>query len=156
MTDRQAMIENPAKLFLKRYRGLVKRQESLIRSIDAAYDRATSCTTRIKHVYTQGGFAGDRMAEDIIRITDEKAQLEAQKKEVDAALAEILAAVNSVPDEMQKAVLTMRYIEGLGWLAIGENVGYELTAVYEMHGKALLAVNHWLDNLSGEVRRKAE
>lgn len=144
MTDRQAMIENPAKLFLKRYRGLVKRQESLIRSIDAAYDRATSCTTRLKPVYTQGGFAGDRMAEDIIRITDEKAQLEAQKKEVDAALAEILAAVNSVPDEMQKAVLTMRYIEGLGWLDISNEIGYELTATYEQHGKALLAINRWL------------
>lgn len=145
MTEERTQIENPAKVFLRRYKGLVRRQESIIRSINAAYERATSCTTRLRPVYTQGGFAGDRMAEDIARIADEKDQLMEQKKEIDAALAEILQAINSVPDEMQKAVLTLRYIEGLGWLDIAGEIGYELTATYEQHGKALIAVNRWLN-----------
>lgn len=145
MAERQTeRIENPAKVFLRRYKGLVRRQESIIRSINAAYERATSCTTRLRPVYTTGGFTSDRMAEDIARIADEKEQLLAQKAQIDAALAEILDAINSLDDEMQKAVLTMRYVEGLDWLSVADNIGYETTMIYEYHGRALLGVNRYM------------
>ena len=42
--------ENPAKVFLRRYRALVIQRDSLQRSIDEAYDRATSSTGRLREV----------------------------------------------------------------------------------------------------------
>lgn len=111
--------ENPAKTYLRRYRALVARQESIQRSINAAYDRAYSCTARLKPVTVTGGNgAFDRMAEDVAKIADETEQLREAKARVNAALAEILRAIEAVPDEEQKTVLTLRYVERLEWADI--------------------------------------
>ena len=140
--------ENPAKTYLKRYRAMLARQESLQRAIDAAYDRAYSCTARLKPVNVQGGNAAyDRMAEDVAKITDETEHLREAKRQVSAALAEILRAIESVPDEMQKTVLTLRYVEGLDWISIADKIGYEISYTYIVHGRALWAVNQWLKSV---------
>ena len=139
--------ENPAKTYLRRYRALVIQRDSLQRSIDAAYDRAYSCTQRIKPVHVQGGGGvNDRMAEDVARITDATEQLRDAKAKVDAALGEILTAINAVPDEMQKTVLILRYVEGLDWRAIQEAVNYEETQIFVIHGRALWHVRRWLES----------
>ena len=67
--------ENPAKTFLRKYRALVKRQESIQRAIEAAYDRAYSCTQQLRPIRVQSSNVYDRMAEDVSRIADETAQL---------------------------------------------------------------------------------
>ena len=137
--------ENPAKIYLKRYRGLIARQESIQRAIDAAYDRAYSCTSRIKPVTVSGGNgAFDRMAEDVAKIADETEQLKAVRDKVSTALAEILTAIDAVTDETQKAVLTLRYVEGLDWISIAERIHYEERQTFILHGRALWAVNQWL------------
>ena len=137
---------NPAKAYLRRYRAMLARQESLRRSIDAAYDRAYSYTARIKPVTVSGvNGALDRMAEDVAKIADETEQLREAKARVDAALDEILRAIEAVPDEMQKAVLTLRYVEGLDWISISEKIGYEISNTYILHGRALWNVRKWME-----------
>ena len=140
--------ENPAKTYLRRYRALVVQQESLQRSIDAAYDRAYSCTQRLKPIRVQGGGgAYDRMAEDVARIADETEKLREAKAKVDAALADVLTAINAVPDEMQKTVLILRYVEGLDWISISERISYEERQTFVIHGRALWAVRKWLESV---------
>lgn len=147
MTDNRQEYkqENPAKTYLKRYRAMMARRDSLQRSIDEAYDRATSCTQHLKAVHVDGGNAAyDRIAEDVARVADSTEQLKAVIKQIDADLAEILRAIESVPDEMQKTVLTLRYVEGLDWLRITDNTGYEIASIYKLHGRGLWNVERWL------------
>jgi DNA-directed RNA polymerase specialized sigma24 family protein len=139
--------ENPAKTFLKRYRALAIQRDSLQRSIDAAYDRAYSCTARLKPIHVQGGGnIYDRMAEDVARISDETEQFKAAKERAETALAEILEAIQAVPDEMQKTVLMLRYVEGLDWISISEKISYEERQTFVIHGRALWAVRKWLES----------
>lgn len=139
--------ENPAKTFLKRYRALAIQRDSLQRSIDAAYDRAYSCTARLKPIHVQGGGnIYDRMAEDVARISDETEQFKAAKERAETALAEILEAIQAVPDEMQKTVLLLRYVEGLDWISISEKISYEERQTFVIHGRALWAVRKWLES----------
>lgn len=138
--------ENPAKTYLKRYRALLIQRDSLQRSIDAAYARATSCTARLKPVRVQGGGAAyDRMAEDVARISDETEQLKAAKERAENALSQIMAAIQAVPDEMQKTVLLLRYVEGLDWISLAEKIGYEISNTYILHGRALWSVRKWME-----------
>lgn len=138
--------ENPAKTYLKRYRALLIQRDSLQRSIDAAYDRATSCTVRTKPINVSGGRgAYDRMAEDVARISDETAQLKAATERTEQALSEIMTAIQAVPDEMQRAVLILRYVEGLDWITLAGRIGYEISNAYILHGRALWNVRRWME-----------
>lgn len=137
--------ENPAKTYLRRYRALVAQQESLQRSIDAAFERATSCTAKIKPVNVQSSGSQDRMGEDIARAIDETVSLREAKSRVDAACAEVLTAIQAVPDEMQRTVLMLRYVEGLDWISISERIGYEISNTYILHGRALWSVRKWME-----------
>ena len=138
--------ENPAKTYLRRYRALVARQESIQRSINAAYDRAYSCTARLKPVTVTGGNgAFDRMAEDVAKIADETEQLREAKAKVNAALADVLRAIEAVPDEIQKTILTLRYVEGLDWISISEKIQYEERMTFILHGRALWNVRKWME-----------
>lgn len=138
--------ENPAKAFLCRYKYFCIQQESLQRSIQAAQDRALSCTVRLKPIHTQGGGgAYDRLAEDIAGKLDAEEQLSLDLGEIRKALSEIRAAINSLQSEAQKTVLTLRYIEGLDWQDVQEKIGYERAQTYIIHGRALLNVMKWME-----------
>ena len=140
--------ENPAKTYLKRYRALVVQRDSLQRSIDAAYERAYSCTQRLKPIrVTGGGSVYDRMAEDVARISDETEQLKAAKERAENALSQIMAAIQAVPDEMQRTVLLLRYVEGLDWISIAERINYEERMTFIIHGRGLWAVRKWLESV---------
>lgn len=140
----QTKSENPAKAFLKKYRAMMQRRESLQRAIDEAYDRATSCTQRLKAVQVTSSGTGDRLAEDVIKIADSTEQLKEVIQGIDRELQDILRAIDSVGDEMQKTVLTLRYIEGLDWLKIQEQLHFERTQTLVVHGRALWAVKQWM------------
>jgi DNA-directed RNA polymerase specialized sigma24 family protein len=138
--------ENPAKAFLSRYKYLCIQQESLQRSIQAAQDRALSCTMRLKPIKTQGGCgAYDRLAEDIAGKLDAEEQLSMDLDGISKALAEIRAAINSLQSEAQKTVLTLRYIEGLEWHKVAVRIGYTEAGVYVLHGRALRNVLKWME-----------
>lgn len=137
--------ENPAKTYLKRYRACIYRVKSLERAIDEATARATSITVRLKPISVQNGNAVyDQMAEEVCKIADITVELREEAEKAWEVLAEILKAIDAVPDEMQKTVLTLRYVEGLGWTEIQEKINYERTQTLVLHGRALWAVNQWL------------
>ena len=136
--------DNPAKRFLRGYRALLVRRDSLLREIERRRESATGTTVRLKEINVQSGGAYDRMADDVARIVDDEESLGDALAEIARKLKEILMAIESVPDEMQKTVLTLRYIEGLDWLPIAERIGYEISNTYIIHGRALVEVNKWL------------
>lgn len=138
--------DNPAKRFLRGYRALLVRRDSLAREIERRLESATGTTVRLKEISVQSGGAYDRMAEDVARIVDAEGTLNEALKEIDKRLREILQAIESVPDEMQKTVLTLRYIEGLDWISIQGRIGYEERQTFVIHGRALVEVNKWLDH----------
>ena len=92
-----------------------------------------------------GNGAYDRMAEDVAKITDETELLRETMGDVSAALKDVLRAIEAVPDEMQKTVLTLRYVEGLDWISIAEKINYERTQTLVLHGRALWSVRQWME-----------
>ena len=137
--------ENPAKTYLKRYRACIYRVKSLERAIDEATARATSISVRLKPISVQNGNAAyDQMAEEVCKIADITVELREEAEKAWEVLSEVLKAIDAVPDEMQKTVLTLRYVEGLGWTDIQEKIGYERTQTLVIHGRALWQVNQWM------------
>lgn len=137
--------ENPAKTFLKRYRAMIQRRDSLQRSIDGAYSRAMSCTAKPKAVNVQGSPAAyDRMAEDVVTALDSTEQLRRVIADINRELADIVTAIENVPDELQKTVLTLRYIEGMPWEQINAQLHIERSWGTKLHGRGLWHVKAWM------------
>lgn len=138
--------ENPAKTFLRRYIGLIARIDALTRAINQAMERAFSISVTLKEIKVLSSPAEhDRMASDVCTAADAAEILYEEKKKAETFLREILEAIDAVPDERQKAVLTMRYVDGMGFADIAEKMSYSEPAIYVSHGRALVAVNKWLE-----------
>ena len=135
-----------AKAYLRQYRGLVARCKALTRAIEKAQEEATDVSVHLKPVSVQTSSSGDAMLNSVIRMVEATEQLQREKARCDAALADVLTAINAVQDETQKAVLTMRYVEGLAWTRIAENINYEERQTFVIHGRGLAAVAEWLDS----------
>lgn len=133
---------NPAKEALKEYRWKLKQRDELLREMDESYDRAISCTVRLKPNKSFGSSASyDRMADDVVRIADTRERLKAKIAELDAKLADILKMVDAVNDERGRLILTMRYVRGMRWEGIQKEMHYSEKHVKRIHGFALLDIN---------------
>ena len=60
--------------------------------------------------------------------------------------AEMLIA--SVPDAVQREVLTRRYIIGQRWESIAIDMDYEVRHIYRLHGNALSILSNMSLNVS--------
>ena len=145
MGEERQKRHNPAKIFLQRYRAARARYASMCREIIDLRESLTGTTVQLKADVVSGGGGSDRMATVVAKIIDAESQLADESAEVSEALTGVMDAIRSVTDETQKAVLTMRYIEGLNWQKIAEQIHYEERQTYAIHGRALAAVNRWME-----------
>lgn len=137
--------ENPAKVFLRQYTGAVARVNALQRAIDQAMDRAFNISVTLKDVRVMSSPAEhDPMAANVCTAADAAEILYQEKAKADGLLREILTAIDSVKDERQKAVLTMRYVNGESFQKIAESLFLSEPAIYIAHGRALIEVNMWM------------
>lgn len=140
------MIEyapNPAKAFLARYRYLLTRRAALLDEVTSIMERATDISAKLRPVVAASG-ASDKLGEIVAAAVDAQAGVLEASEQIDAQLREVLAAIEAVPDERQRLVLTLRYVRGLSWTQIQEAMHYERTQVYVLHGRALAAVREWM------------
>jgi DNA-directed RNA polymerase specialized sigma subunit len=138
--------ENPAKVFLRRYRALCGRVDALQRAIDEEMQRAMNTSITLKEIKVLSSPAEhDPMARDIATAVDACEILYAEKEKAQDALREILSAIDALMDERQKEILTRRYINGELFPAIAQAVNYSEPTVYVLHGRALVEVNKWLE-----------
>lgn len=138
--------DNPAKIFLRRYIALSGRVDALSHAIDQAMERALNTGVSLKEVKVLSSPAEyDPMARDVVNAVDTCEILYRYKGEAEAALRDILSAIDSLTDERQKEILTMRYVAGMGFQDIQEKIHYEKTQMYIIHGRALVEINKWLE-----------
>ena len=137
--------ENPAKAFLRRYRNICGRVDALQRAIDEAMQRAMNTSITLKEIKVLSSPAEhDPMAKDVCSAVDACEILYDEKERAQEALLDILSAIDSLKDERQKELLTMRYVTGDGFKEIREKMHYEETQIFVIHGRALVEVNKWL------------
>lgn len=149
--------ENPAKVFLRRYKGLSGRVDALSLAINDAMERAFNTGVILREIKVQSSPAEhDPMARDVCNAVDASEILYEYKAQAEAALREILAAIDSVPDEQQKEVLTRKYINGETFTQVAENMNYSEPGVYVIHGRALIEINKWLVNRAKQAELAAQ
>lgn len=137
---------NPAKTYLMKYRALLMRYEELTENIRTLEARATNTAARIKAVNVQSGSVGDIIGDTATAVADAENMLNETVKDIALEMKTILRIIDTVPDEMQKTILTKRYISGKSWSIICDELKYEKTKVYQLHGWALVHITRALES----------
>lgn len=93
------------------------------------------------------GSAGDRMEKAVIRYMEYEQHIAAKIEENRAEMMEIEAAIDALPDPIEREVLRLRYIDNeyfrlMPWKYValrlfGDNDDKHLLATYRLHGRAL-------------------
>ena len=73
----------------------------------------------------------------ILKIVDLEAKLNALKEKRDKLCVEIMTAIESLDNEEYKAVLVLRYLQGLEWGLVAAKVNASIATVYRWHRAAL-------------------
>lgn len=73
----------------------------------------------------------------VLRVMELEERLNREIDELAEKRQEIELAVNAVPDEVQREVLTRRYLLYQKWEDIAREMGYTKRRIFQIHGNAL-------------------
>lgn len=141
--DRQ---EYEAKVaWLRRYRESVRRQrllEELLAQRRAEAERIGPLLEPAPGGAGAGGAsAADKLPRAVERILDVEAELTEQLARCEAVRAEVQAAIDAVPDERFRELLTRRYILGQTFRQIAHGMQLEERWVYRLHRHGIVNLN---------------
>lgn len=84
----------------------------------------------------RGGRKTD-LSDEMVRLEMILERIEAAKKDMLNACADIESVIVNIPDEIESSIIHMRYIELLSWEEIADQLGYSRSQVSRIHNKAL-------------------
>lgn len=111
--------------------------DALLAAKQKAYERCTSVTTKPRDVIVSSSADPDAPLvawQNIEKLIDDRVDQLTQVK------AEILGAIEAVPDCTLRTLLIARYINFKTWEQIAVDMGYSWRQVIRLHGEALLEV----------------
>lgn len=97
------------------------------------YGRGVSCESDgSKHVRSGNGFENA-----LLRVMEQEEHLDAEIDQLTAKRLEIEKAIAAIPNEVQREVLTRRYLLYQKWEEIAEAMNYSERHIRRLHGYAL-------------------
>lgn len=107
----------------------LKRWESKSCKVTAGFNAAPS-----------SGGGADKVQNCVEKILEVKDKIVAQIMQGATLRINIDHAINSVPDERLRQLLSYRYIDGMKWESIAVEMNYSWQHLHKMHSTALLAI----------------
>lgn len=81
--------------------------------------------------------SGNGTESAVLRVVELEERLDREIDELTYKRQEIEQAVNAVPDEVQREVLTRRYLLYQKWEVIAAEMNYSIQHIFRLHGSAL-------------------
>ncbi len=124
-------------VYLMAYVTLKQRRDALMWELERQESATMRASARLNLAGTTGQQNPTARENDMLRVVDSQTQLKNVIADIDAALAERLRLIEHIPDENQKTLLTLRFVNGKTWEEIGYTMHYERTQIFKIRGNAL-------------------
>lgn len=115
-------------------------QSSIVECVcqmEQLHDLRTRVTSVIRECTSAGGAMSDSRAEATARLVDMEERLYRDIQRYESANCAVIAELNTLKSEKQRAVLHRRYILGWSWDKIADDLQLGKDAVFRLHGRAL-------------------
>ena len=118
---------------------IAERAYRLVRDKVNAYEQLLMCGKTARYDNDGGTHErkGNPMENAYCQLADYNTEADRLFREFTAARKRTEELISSVPDSVQREVLTRRYIIGQRWEEIAESMNYSLRRIYQLHGYAL-------------------
>lgn len=129
---------NRAKDYLRQIALLNAKIQSRLDELQDIRDRALglkAITYDRDPVQTSG--AGDSMADAVARYIDKTKEIQEMTDELVARKHKIVGEIEQLSDPRHVRLLNLRYVSGLTFEAIADEMGYDVRWIYSIHGSAL-------------------
>ncbi len=136
---------HPVKELLSGYHALIRRRDMIAEEIEEHYTRATSCTSRIKPIYSVSGGASDKVGDNTLKALEAKEAYQEAQKRLNEKVSQMLTAIELADTEQQRAILTARYIRRKPWKEIASDLDLTENWVYHLHGRALEVIRRKME-----------
>ena len=132
------MTSKEKKEFLSRYLEILA-EEKDIREEIAYWESKAQKVTASWSAVPSGGKGSDKVQTGAIKVAELRESLIDKINQLAAVRIEIERAIGTVQDDTQRRLLRLRYIKGIGFNKIAEEMNYGERQIQRIHGKALLA-----------------
>lgn len=131
-----------AKCYLLQYRRALERIHQLEARIERLYAEAEVQAAAPKPDIVRGsGKKQDRTADLAVKIADISDRLWHQQMDAIDLAEEVATVIEAVPDPVQSRLLYDRYIDGMSWDEVANDIGYDPVHTRgRLHGAALIEV----------------
>lgn len=134
-----------AKEYLREYRRVTRRVNQIDEEIQRLRAERDSITVKADGMPSGSGIS-DRVARLAVKIADKETEYIARREELLQMRTEVVETILAVADDKQSQLLYLRYIKGMKWEEIADEMGYYLRHIHRIHGHALPAVQKIIDN----------
>ena len=126
-----------AKDYLSQAYRIDQRINSKIEQVSSLHDLATKATSTLSDVPPSGARNFHRMEDIICKIMDLEADINTDIDNLVDLKREIVELVKSVSNPEYQTILELRYLCFKTWEQIATNMGYDVSWLHRLHGKAL-------------------
>ncbi len=111
---------------------LNKEVESLEQRLEELEALATSCTSQITGMPKSFGNS-DKIGNYVAQICEVKAQIDEHMKRCFVELQKLMGFIESFEDSQIRLILTLKYVVGLTWEEVSEEIGYSVVHLQRLH-----------------------
>jgi DNA-directed RNA polymerase specialized sigma subunit len=122
-----------AKEYLGQIKALISSLKSLLRQVQSLDDALTGASPLLSNMPSSPAPDVRRMERMLASKVDLERKIEVQSTE----LSEIINAINSLPNHIHSAILTARYVSGMEWCDIADDLRMSKSYVFTHHRTAL-------------------
>lgn len=119
---------------------LSRKADELTEELEQWRTRATKITQTLSQE-PRGAGNGDKLQSSVIKICELEEELDQKIRELLSQRKEIVAVLDSLSDDNLRQLMRYRYIQGMTWDEIAEEMYYSRMQVCRLHGQALNKIN---------------
>jgi len=129
-----------AKEYLSQAFHIDQRIDSKLAQVMRLRESATKCTQTISDMPRASSPNLQTLESTICKIVDLENEINADIDKLVDLKAEARRVINAVADPDQQLILELRYLSYKNWEEIAEELGYGMTWIHKLHGRALANV----------------
>lgn len=141
-----------AKQFLKQFAKLDLLIESMENQLEVLRSKSTKCTADMTAGASSGSSYYDRIGNIVVKIIAQQNILNTTRDTYADMKADIILAINLIPDYNQRLLLSYKYCESMTFPQIAVKMSYCERSVKYLHGDALISFEQAYKSMHPDAR----